>query len=405
MVQDAARHVDDGRKLLIGCSHASKDMIKRVFRLLELAESKLSDLRERKEEASFRDLYLCWRNCPFRGLGLQIKEWDDFKVFLNSVYEIAFQLEKACPVLDASMKYWMELPIISSKEVLRVLSYFPRLERCYLDSLVSLEDFELSEPDQELLRFQDVRNPTIQLSCRNLLSLRRLPRSFVHLFLSVIQAPNLAWLSAGIRIDKDDQSPGSDLLTPRISHLSPTVTTLVGTAKNVEILACSWTIHAGSLFVELDGSSARRNHMDETLEWIFNAIGRHRKALPASLSFFGSNADSEWLGWLASFLKVTKLEFSTDFATDPDVVFLLSNPLAHAWLLPDLEAIQTYVFGEGGKSDILKMAKARHFYVETQGKQEREYFVSRPFKEIRLRGGMNGVSRQHFYHTDFLIEL
>ncbi|KIO29607.1 hypothetical protein M407DRAFT_6134 [Tulasnella calospora MUT 4182] len=184
-----------------------------------------------------------------------------------------------------------EMPIMSTEEVLRVLRHSPALECCHLDSLVVLEDFEFSESDQELLRLEGVQTPTTQLSRLQSLSICGPPMTFVHPLLSVIQAPSLRWLSK-------------------------------------------------TLTIELNGPAVEYSQMDETLEWIFSHIGRHRKALPASQSFFGLDIKSEWLTRLASTLKVTQLIFRTHPTNYLHIVSLLSQPLVPAsdqWLLPDLK--------------------------------------------------------------------
>lgn len=33
------------------------------------------------------DEYFCGRNCPLRGLDSQVKKWEDFRIFLESIYD------------------------------------------------------------------------------------------------------------------------------------------------------------------------------------------------------------------------------------------------------------------------------------------------------------------------------
>ncbi|KAG8895088.1 hypothetical protein FRC00_008018 [Tulasnella sp. 408] len=212
-----------------------------------------------------------------------------------------------------------DLPIISAEEVLRILRDSPALERCCLDGLDSLNNFGLSESDQELLKLRDVQASIIQLSRLETLRLSGLPMSFVHLFLSAIQTPILRWLSMDVRIDRDDQSIKSELFTSRISHLSPTFKTLTSTAEQLQIISYSCTvflIYAGELMIGLRGPGVRHSHMDETLEWIFNQIGQHRKSLPLDLLFHGTNVDPEWLTWFDSNLKVTRLELGLEIPSE-----------------------------------------------------------------------------------------
>ncbi|KAG9049027.1 hypothetical protein FS837_011406 [Tulasnella sp. UAMH 9824] len=212
-----------------------------------------------------------------------------------------------------------DMPVISAEEVLRILGASPALERCFLDGLDSLKDFGLSESDQELLRLKDVQASIIQLSRLEILSLSKFPMLFAHLFLSSIQAPILRWLSMDVQVDRDDQSVKSELFTPRISHLSPTLKTLTGTAEKLQIESYSCTvflIYAGELKISLKGSGAQHSHMDETLEWIFSHIGQHRKSVPVDLKFTGTNVDLEWLNWFDSTLKITRLETGIDIPSE-----------------------------------------------------------------------------------------
>ncbi|KIO29606.1 hypothetical protein M407DRAFT_21341 [Tulasnella calospora MUT 4182] len=94
---------------------------------------------------------------------------------------------------------------------------------------------------------------------------------------------------------------------------------------------------------------------------------------------------------------------------DPDrqpqnIISLLSQPLESAptkWLFPQLESIGTNVVHEYGKSKILEMVKARHSYIETQ-REDAGDSVLKPFREIRLRGGMNNISKEAVPHAEFL---
>ncbi|KIO19432.1 hypothetical protein M407DRAFT_223077 [Tulasnella calospora MUT 4182] len=311
-------------------------------------------------------------------------------------------------------------PVVSAGELLRVLRDSPALERCGLYDLTSLKEFPLPGPEKELLRFQGVENPNIRLSDLRTLALCGLPVSFVHLVLSAIQIPNLQRLDMDCKIDQHGQSPASDLFTTHISHHSPTFTALTDSAKNIQIISFSdtnWTISVGNLIITLEGLAFKLKHLDEGLEWLFSHLGGHVDTLPVNLSLHELEISSKWFTRLASALKVTKLELWTASSSEHEperqprnIISLLSQPLestpTQQWVLPDLESLNTNVVHEDGKSKILDMVKARHAFIETQldGTQEADV-VLKPFKEIRLRGGRNGISKDLAPNTKFLVAL
>ncbi|KIO29605.1 hypothetical protein M407DRAFT_227395 [Tulasnella calospora MUT 4182] len=308
-----------------------------------------------------------------------------------------------------------ELPIMSAEELLRVLSVSPALEHYCLQNLACLTDFTLPGHKKEFSTLHGVETRTIHLSHLRSLTLGGLPVSFVHLVLSIIRAPVLQGCFLDCRIDRHDQSPTSDLLTTHISHLIPVLAALTNEAEEIEINSFGdndWTFTVGKFAIGTEGASAlQRKHLDEMLEWLFGYLGGHLKALPVSLIFFELDVDSEWFTWVVSTLKVTKLELWTGpFRNrDPDqrprnIISLLSQPLVSApikWLFPELESIDTNVVHEYGKSKILEMVKARHSYIETQGKDAGDSIL-KPFREIRLRGGRNNISKEVVPHAEFL---
>ncbi|KAG8921345.1 hypothetical protein FRC01_000296 [Tulasnella sp. 417] len=308
-----------------------------------------------------------------------------------------------------------EMPIISAKEVLRVLAASPALERCYLSGLASLNDFE-PEHGRELLKRED---PTIKLSHLRSLTLTILPVSFIHLLLSKIQAPTLQWCTVDCNIDWHHQSPKSELFTAQISHLTSAVTALTSKAQKIEITSYSnnhWILYVGSLSIGLGGLAFQYNHIEETLDWLFNCLDGQLKTLPIGLAYFELDVDSRWFTRLSSNLKITRLDvwgdpFSNRVRDDrsQDIISLLSQPLTsepNQWLLPELESINLNVINADGKSKILEMVKARHSSIEAQRKKgPGDIAVVRPFREILLRGGSNKVSREVGPHAEFLDEL
>ncbi|KAG9049030.1 hypothetical protein FS837_011409 [Tulasnella sp. UAMH 9824] len=307
-----------------------------------------------------------------------------------------------------------ELPIISAEEILRVLSVSPVLEHRSLQRLASLKDFALSGHKQEFLALQGLESATIQLPCLGFLTLGGLPPSFVHLLLSTIRAPNLRRCLFDCKIDRHDQTPTSELLTTHISHLIPTLKVLTSGAQEMEIASFGdneWTFEIGEFVVGAEGDALQRRHLDEKLEWLFGCLGGHLKALPVSLVLFELDINSEWFTWMASTPKVTKLELWTDAFSEHDldrqpqnIISLLAQPLAPTlkqWLFPELESIDTNVVHAYGKSKILEMVKARHSSIEAQRKDAGDS-VLKPFKEIRLRGGRNNISREIAPNAEFL---
>ncbi|KAG8921348.1 hypothetical protein FRC01_000299 [Tulasnella sp. 417] len=215
----------------------------------------------------------------------------------------------------------------------------------------------------------------------------------------------------------DSASPTSELLTPRISHHIPALKAMTNQAQEMEITSFGdndWTFTVGKFVIGTEGDALQRKHLDETLEWLFAHLGEHLKALPVSLVFFELDVDSEWFTWVASTHKVTKLELWTGpfSSRDPDrdhrnIISLLSQPLASAptkWLFPELESIDTNVVHEYGKSKILEMVKARHSFIEAQREDARDSLL-KPFREIRLRGGRNNVSKEVLANAEFLNDL
>ncbi|KAG8912096.1 hypothetical protein FRC01_005292 [Tulasnella sp. 417] len=312
------------------------------------------------------------------------------------------------------------MPVVSAEEILRVLRESPALERCYLYYLNGLENFGLPGQEQELSRLQRVETPNIHLAHLRSLGLGGLPVSFVHLVLSVIQVPNLQWIAVDCKIDQHAQSPKSELFTTRISHHSPTLTTLIKTAQNMELVSFSeanWKISVGSLLITLEGLAFKLKHLDETLEWLFSHPGGHLKTLPVSLSLHESEINTSSFTQLTSPLKVTKLDLWTasSFEHVPDsqprnIISLLSQPLESTptqWVLPNLEYLSTNVVNEDGKSRILEMVKARHTFIGLQLERTPDGgdIPLKPLKEIRLRGGRNGISRDPVSNTHFLIAL
>ncbi|KAG8959288.1 hypothetical protein FRC00_001743 [Tulasnella sp. 408] len=312
------------------------------------------------------------------------------------------------------------MPVVSTEELLRILSDSPALERCYLYGLVSLQEFPPAGPGHEISRLQGGQTPYIQLSHLRRLALCGLPVFFVHLVLSVIQAPNLQRLTVDCKIDQHGHSPVSDLFTAHISHHSPTLTALTATAQNIEILSYSdvdWKISVGNLVITLEGSAFKLQHLDETLEWLFSHLGKDVNTLPVSLSLHELEIPTRSFTRLTSILKVTKLELWTasSFEDEPEthprnIISLLSRPLTSTptqWVVPELESLNTNVVNEDGKSKILDMVKARHAFIEIQneGRQEAGQIVMKPFKEFRLRGGRNDISADHSYNAEFLVAL
>lgn len=314
-----------------------------------------------------------------------------------------------------------KMPVVSESEVLRVLMYSPALERCALSQLTCLTEVALPSQHQEL-RSSCSRSragyPIIQLLHLHYLVLHGLPVSFIHPILSVIRAPNLGWFSVECRIDQDDQSPTSELLTAEISHLIPALKALTSKAEYVEITSFSeldWTIWIGRLIIGLGGRRLQINHMQETLGWVFANLGGHLETLPVSLNFREFHVSSDWFIWLASRVKVTKLELWTGSLSTPEpdpqprkVISLLSQPLVSAnnqWLLPDLESIKTNVVNEEGKSKILEMVNARHSFIREQRERRPESVVLKPFQKIWLRGGKNDVSSELGPNIEFLMAL
>ncbi|KAG8952959.1 hypothetical protein FRC04_003411 [Tulasnella sp. 424] len=302
-----------------------------------------------------------------------------------------------------------EIPIISADEVLRILRASPVLEHCYLYGLVSLQDFALPGQEQELLTLQPVNGPDIHLSRLHSLTLGGLPNSFTHLVLSTIQVPNLEGFSVDCKIDQPGKSPTSELFTTHISHLTPALKSASSPATNIGVVLLSnnaWTLSVGGINIALGGISLQRKHLGETLDWLFSHLGGH---LPVSLSFHEFDVGPDWFVLLASTLKVTKLELWTgpfyDYEPEPQprkIISLLSQPLSSTpihWLLPELESINTNVVNDEGKSKILNMVKARHSFIE---EQEPGAVVLKPFKEILLRGGRNGVSTEPNRNKRFL---
>lgn len=89
MVKDVARNVDESRKLLEICSHSSKDMKKRALALQDLAESQEEYLLEAKKSFGFMDYFISRTEHDWSQLDSQIKEWSDFGIFLDTVYDTA----------------------------------------------------------------------------------------------------------------------------------------------------------------------------------------------------------------------------------------------------------------------------------------------------------------------------
>ncbi|KAG8952683.1 hypothetical protein FRC00_006661 [Tulasnella sp. 408] len=312
------------------------------------------------------------------------------------------------------------MPIVSEDELLRILRESPALERCYLYSLVSLQEFPPG-PGQEPSRLQEVKAPSIELSHLRHLALCGLPVFFTHLVLSVIRAPNLRSVAVDCKIDRHGHSPISDLFTTHISHHSPTLTALTSTAQNIEIISYSdvhWRISAGNLIITLEGGTFKLQHLYETLEWLFSQLGKNFNTLPVSLSLHELEINTKSFIQLTSILKVTKLELWTassfeqeESETQPrNIISLLSRPLTSTpsqWVVPELESLDTNVVHEDGKTKILDMVRARHAFIETQNEGRREVgdIVLKPFKEFRLRGGRNGISGDHSHNTEFLVAL
>ncbi|KAG8952960.1 hypothetical protein FRC04_003412 [Tulasnella sp. 424] len=301
------------------------------------------------------------------------------------------------------------MPIISAEEILRVLRNSPDLEHCTLDELVCLKDFAFPSQEQELLTFRGVGSPTIQLSRLRSLALYRLTASFTHLVLSAIQAPNLEEFSVDCEINQPDQSPTSELFTAHISQFIPGLKSVSSRANKIQITSLpsgAWMLYIGRLYIGLQGHSLQREHVGETLQWLFGHLGGPLKDLPVTLFFHKFDFSSDWFISLASTLKVTNLDNSfSDSDRDPQlqqIISLLSRPLSFAptqWLLPELELISSIVFSDGGKSKFLDMVKARHSFIE---EQEPGAIVLKPFKEIRLLGGRNGVSTEPNRNKEFL---
>lgn len=290
-----------------------------------------------------------------------------------------------------------KMPVISESEVLRVLIDSPALERCALSQLTCLTESALPSQRQELRHSCSQSRagyPIIQLLHLHSLILCGLPVSFIHLILSTIRAPNLGWFSVECRIDQDDQSPTSELFTAKILHLIPTLKALTSKAKYIEITSFSevdWTVCMGRLIIGLGGGRLQINHMQETLDWVFGSLGGHLESLPVSLNFREFHVSSDWFIWLASSVKVTKLELWTGSlsAPEPDpqprkVISPLSRPLVSAndqWLLPDLESIKTNVVNEEGKSKILEMVNARHSFITSKESGGQKASFSSHFKK------------------------
>ncbi|KAG8916468.1 hypothetical protein FRC00_000103, partial [Tulasnella sp. 408] len=117
-------------------------------------------------------------------------------------------------------------------------------------------------------------------------------------------------------------------------------------AKEIEIASFNgndFTFGVGEFVIGNMGDALQREHLGETLEWLFDCLGGHLKALPFSLVLFKVNVYSIWFAWLASTPRVTKLALWTDpFSGPQDIISLLSQPLVSTstqWLFPELESI------------------------------------------------------------------
>ncbi|KAG9049028.1 hypothetical protein FS837_011407 [Tulasnella sp. UAMH 9824] len=352
-------------------------------------------------------------------------EWDNGPVTLFRGEQAPLTLKdfRACSIpvvmdrLRLSGLRSLELrdaPIISSEEFLQILRRSPALEHCYIDGLACLADIALPGHVQEPPTLQGAKSPTIQLSHLHSLTLEDLPVSFVRLVLSNIHAPNLQRCYLKCKIDRHDQSPMSDLLTDHISHLIPVLTALTSKATTMNITSFGdneWMFAVEKFILTVDGLALQPRHLVETREWFFGCLGGHLKALPVSLVFFELDVNSEWFTWVASSPKVSRLELWTvPFShRQPDrqphsIISLLAQPLESApnqWLFPELESIQTNVVHEYGKSKILEMVKARHSFIEAERKERRDNAL-KPFRQIRLRGGMNKVSEKIAPNAEFL---
>lgn len=293
------------------------------------------------------------------------------------------------------------------EEVLRVLRESPALNLLHLTGFTdTVFALPTHGPD----------HPAIQLPQLRSLNLRGLPVYITHLILSVIRTPKLHRVNVECNIDEHDQSPTSELFTAKISHLIPPLKALAKKAQRIDVVPFyenHWTISIGWLMIGLGGRLPRLNHLREVLEWIFSNLGRRVRTLPVSLIVFDFGVDTEWFIWLASHLKVTKLNFhvgpgmwaSLGVKSQREIVSLLSQPLESAnnqWLMPDLDSIEIGVVGEDDKSKFLEMVNARHSYIKEQGEQRAEGTVLKPFQEIRLGGGKKPVSKELDLDPEFL---
>lgn len=132
-------------------------------------------------------------------------------------------------------------------------------------------------------------------------------------------------------------------------------------------------------------------HMQDTLNWVFSNLGGHLQALPVSFKVDEFRVGTDWFIWLASCVKVTKLDLRWSRITGSlvnlrprEVISLLSRPLESAncqWLLTDLESIEINLFNQDGRSKVLDMVNARHSFSMSRGSEHHKALFSSHLKK------------------------
>ncbi|KIO20680.1 hypothetical protein M407DRAFT_10755 [Tulasnella calospora MUT 4182] len=89
MAKSVTRNVDQSRRLLQECFYSSKGMKERALKLLELAESQQECLLAVRDRLEVCGLFSCSKGPDWHKADSQIKEWYEFGVLLESVYNIA----------------------------------------------------------------------------------------------------------------------------------------------------------------------------------------------------------------------------------------------------------------------------------------------------------------------------
>ncbi|KIO16250.1 hypothetical protein M407DRAFT_34105 [Tulasnella calospora MUT 4182] len=107
MAKSVTRNVDQSRRLLQECFYSSKGMKERALKLLELAESQQECLLPMRDRLEVCSIFSCSKGPDWHKADSQIKEWYEFGVLLESVYNIAVTADKMCFDLDAVMNNWM----------------------------------------------------------------------------------------------------------------------------------------------------------------------------------------------------------------------------------------------------------------------------------------------------------